>query len=241
MDPLVDALDTFSGYISYSNIVTGARDDATGSLGETCAVDTVKQPPTQVASASFYLVNASQSAESPSNYSSVDPPSHYDRFHSSSLLSPSSPCSSSSLVYPLNGNTTSIIHMHAQLFSGLQYGRTPSGMALQKPRCWDHGCGGRTFSSLGNYRRHLREQNRWAPVFACPICGKLFTRSTARKLHREMDKCWATADFGPIASPVPAGFVTPQDPFAAARYPGMFIPSLSDVTMLEGKEAGGKE
>ncbi|KAL2046497.1 hypothetical protein ABVK25_011809 [Lepraria finkii] len=56
-------------------------------------------------------------------------------------------------------------------------------------RCYDHGCDGRRFSSLGNYRRHIREKNQRAHTFPCLICGKLFTRSTARNLHQESGVC----------------------------------------------------
>lgn len=56
-------------------------------------------------------------------------------------------------------------------------------------RCWDHGCEGRKFSSLGNYRRHLREKNGQAKVHPCPDCGRVFTRSTARNFHRESGTC----------------------------------------------------
>ena len=56
-------------------------------------------------------------------------------------------------------------------------------------RCWEHGCDGRRFSSLGNYRRHTREKNQCAKTFPCLTCGKLFTRSTARNLHQESRVC----------------------------------------------------
>jgi hypothetical protein len=56
-------------------------------------------------------------------------------------------------------------------------------------RCYAHGCGGRTFSSIGNYRRHLREKAQRAKTFPCTVCGKVFTRSTARNLHQKSTKC----------------------------------------------------
>jgi hypothetical protein len=198
MAPPGDALDTFAAPSNNSNVVwmeTGAEDTATGYFVEKYTVDTMKPPPNQVASASVYLVNPCKTAGSLINYPSTGPPSQYTISHSS-CSSPisSNYCSFSSLLRPLNDNTSPIVHRRTHTSSDSQYGRTPAAIALQKPRCWDHGCGGRTFSSIGNYRRHLREQNRLAPAFACPICGKLFTRSTARKLHQEMDKCWAGAD-----------------------------------------------
>ncbi|KAL4772858.1 hypothetical protein BDW60DRAFT_186043 [Aspergillus nidulans var. acristatus] len=56
-------------------------------------------------------------------------------------------------------------------------------------RCWDHGCEGRKFSSVGNYRRHLREKNGQAKMHPCPDCGRVFTRSTARNFHRQSGTC----------------------------------------------------
>lgn len=56
-------------------------------------------------------------------------------------------------------------------------------------RCWEHGCEGRKFSSVGNYRRHLREKNGQAKLHPCPDCGRVFTRSTARNFHRESGTC----------------------------------------------------
>lgn len=64
-----------------------------------------------------------------------------------------------------------------------------SQASLMEVRCWDHGCEGRKFSSLGNYRRHLREKNGQAKVHPCPDCGRVFTRSTARNFHRESGTC----------------------------------------------------
>lgn len=54
----------------------------------------------------------------------------------------------------------------------------------QKYRCWDHNCSGRTFSTLGNYRRHIRERSGKAKTFLCQDCRRLFTRSTALNSHR---------------------------------------------------------
>ncbi|KAF2721776.1 hypothetical protein K431DRAFT_284467 [Polychaeton citri CBS 116435] len=57
-------------------------------------------------------------------------------------------------------------------------------------QCWDHGCDGRTFSTLSNYRRHCREQSvSNAELVPCPTCGKRFTRATARDLHLRRQRC----------------------------------------------------
>ncbi|KAL3455522.1 hypothetical protein BJX64DRAFT_66826 [Aspergillus heterothallicus] len=56
-------------------------------------------------------------------------------------------------------------------------------------RCWEHSCGGRAFSSLGNYERHLREKSGRAKSFTCEQCGQRFTRSTAKNKHIRHGRC----------------------------------------------------
>ncbi|KAL4782890.1 hypothetical protein BJX76DRAFT_331464 [Aspergillus varians] len=56
-------------------------------------------------------------------------------------------------------------------------------------RCWEHSCGGRAFSSLGNYERHLREKSGRAKSFSCEQCGQRFTRSTAKNKHIRYGRC----------------------------------------------------
>ncbi|KAL4951401.1 hypothetical protein BDW69DRAFT_39432 [Aspergillus filifer] len=58
-------------------------------------------------------------------------------------------------------------------------------------RCWEHSCGGRAFSSLGNYERHLREKSGRAKSFSCEQCGQRFTRSTAKNKHIRYGRCRA--------------------------------------------------
>ncbi|KAI9367807.1 hypothetical protein BJX61DRAFT_526845 [Aspergillus egyptiacus] len=73
----------------------------------------------------------------------------------------------------------------------------PSVNAKMKPnratkapiRCWEHSCGGRAFSSLGNYERHLREKSGRAKSFTCEQCGQRFTRSTAKNKHIRYGRC----------------------------------------------------
>jgi hypothetical protein len=55
-------------------------------------------------------------------------------------------------------------------------------------QCWDHGCGGRNFSSLSNYRRRCRERSTEAAI-CCPHCSKTFTRASGRNLHIEQRRC----------------------------------------------------
>ncbi|KAH7123423.1 hypothetical protein B0J13DRAFT_455400, partial [Dactylonectria estremocensis] len=52
-----------------------------------------------------------------------------------------------------------------------------------KPRCWEHGCDGRQFSTMSNLLRHQREQSGQAAKVSCPNCKGYFTRTTARKVH----------------------------------------------------------
>jgi hypothetical protein len=56
-------------------------------------------------------------------------------------------------------------------------------------RCWNHNCGGRRFSSMGNYRRHLREKGGNAKRHQCLDCGRFFTRSSSRNTHRQLGTC----------------------------------------------------
>lgn len=58
-----------------------------------------------------------------------------------------------------------------------------------KPRCWEHGCNGRQFSTFSNLLRHQREKSGQAAKAMCPNCGAEFTRTTARNGHLLHDKC----------------------------------------------------
>lgn len=59
----------------------------------------------------------------------------------------------------------------------------------EKPRCYDHGCNGREFSTFSNLLRHQREKSGTAAKSHCPNCGAEFTRTTARNGHMEHGKC----------------------------------------------------
>ncbi|KAL4990007.1 hypothetical protein BDW68DRAFT_155296 [Aspergillus falconensis] len=70
--------------------------------------------------------------------------------------------------------------------------RTKPNRDMKTPiRCWEHSCGGRAFSSLGNYERHLREKSGRAKSFTCEQCGQRFTRSTAKNKHIKHGRCRA--------------------------------------------------
>lgn len=55
------------------------------------------------------------------------------------------------------------------------------------PRCWEHGCEGRTFSCRENYLRHLRE--RGSKEYRCPVCNVSFSRKSNMDAHRASGRC----------------------------------------------------
>lgn len=56
-------------------------------------------------------------------------------------------------------------------------------------RCWLHGCQGRSFSLLGNYRRHCKEKGAMRRKAICPRCGKQFSRLAAQRTHYNELRC----------------------------------------------------
>ena len=56
-----------------------------------------------------------------------------------------------------------------------------------RPRCWDHGCNGRQFSTFSALLKHQREKSRHLTF--SPLCGARFTRETARDGHLAHNKC----------------------------------------------------
>nr|POF13821.1 hypothetical protein CFP56_02845 [Quercus suber] len=56
-------------------------------------------------------------------------------------------------------------------------------------RCWQHGCGGRSFSKLSNYRRHCKEKSEMIAKPVCARCGKVFSRTASRDQHYEQRRC----------------------------------------------------
>lgn len=63
-----------------------------------------------------------------------------------------------------------------------------------RPRCYEHGCNGRAFSSIENYRRHIREQLGLNSA-RCEICGALFSRKSNRDKHSAKGVCWLPAQY----------------------------------------------
>ena len=58
-----------------------------------------------------------------------------------------------------------------------------------KPRCWDHGCNGREFSSRSNFVRHKKEREGEAAKVLCPLCDAVFSRASARDTHLTKQSC----------------------------------------------------
>jgi hypothetical protein len=58
------------------------------------------------------------------------------------------------------------------------------------PRCWEHGCNGRTFSCAENYRRHIRERSGGSRA-TCPGCHHQFSRKSNLDAHIASGKCKA--------------------------------------------------
>ncbi|KAH8625191.1 hypothetical protein IG631_20656 [Alternaria alternata] len=66
--------------------------------------------------------------------------------------------------------------------------RMPTTSSSGDYRCYQHGCGGRRFSSSENYRRHMRERSR-SDATICPFCSTLFTRKSNRDNHVRKRRC----------------------------------------------------
>lgn len=58
----------------------------------------------------------------------------------------------------------------------------------EKPRCFDHGCAGRSFSCAENYLRHVREKNATKTI-ECDFCKTSFSRKSNRDSHVSRMKC----------------------------------------------------
>lgn len=61
----------------------------------------------------------------------------------------------------------------------------------RRPRCYEHGCNGRQFSTHSNLMRHQRERDGIGSKSYCEYCGAEFTRSTAMRNHVTLGKCRA--------------------------------------------------
>ncbi|KAM3065456.1 hypothetical protein ACMFMF_011178, partial [Clarireedia jacksonii] len=140
------------------------------------------------------------------SYSADIPPAQYSLFTVDDITTPSSNFSpsltSSSSPSITTASTTCSISTPLSLcpdpiFDPLSHIPATYPVPIPEPiRCFDHGCDGRTFSSIGNYRRHIREKARRSKTFPCEVCGRSFTRSTARNMHQKTSKCLDDVLFG---------------------------------------------
>ena len=69
--------------------------------------------------------------------------------------------------------------------------RAPLLKVCPEKRCWDRGCNGHQFPTLGDLSKHQRENTQIIPKpkFLCPRCGADFSRETALAGHLAHDEC----------------------------------------------------
>jgi hypothetical protein len=65
----------------------------------------------------------------------------------------------------------------------------PLTVQRRQRMCYDHGCNGREFSSIGNLRRHQRERAGRTPLSFCSWCGATFYRRWTRDHHVMRRSC----------------------------------------------------
>ncbi|CAK1362614.1 uncharacterized protein RHO25_007130 [Cercospora beticola] len=69
----------------------------------------------------------------------------------------------------------------------------PMDMSPSYYFCWQHGCNGRAFTNLSNYRRHCKEKSESYRKPVCPRCGRQFVREAARDSHYGQKRCKVVA------------------------------------------------
>jgi len=57
------------------------------------------------------------------------------------------------------------------------------------PRCWEHDCNGREFSTWSNLARHRREKSKDHIRSRCPLCGISFSRKVVLVNHVRRRTC----------------------------------------------------
>ncbi|EPS33894.1 hypothetical protein POX_a01114 [Penicillium oxalicum] len=153
-----------------------------------------QSPPIAPAARSFHAQSApavmtEQSfATGSSPYMMNQPTYYFPEAHTipSTHSSHSSPISPQASSVPLEG----VFHSPSALSSGDSRERPVRGAnARPRPQCWDHGCDGREFSTFSNLLRHQREKSGVVAKAECPVCGAVFTRTTARNIHVAQGKC----------------------------------------------------
>ncbi|KAL9618876.1 MAG: hypothetical protein Q9160_006466 [Pyrenula sp. 1 TL-2023] len=148
----------------------------------------VSQPASS--SASLFPAHAAPSSISRHSVGSVDP-SHLP------VPGPSAAISHETLYHPSSSPST---NLHNSAYSHAPYSSNPIRLLSPSPRpppqCFEHGCGGRQFSTFSNLLRHQREKSGKASKSVCPSCGGVFTRTTARNGHLRGGKCRGRAGSG---------------------------------------------
>ncbi|KAJ5495835.1 hypothetical protein N7539_000951 [Penicillium diatomitis] len=108
---------------------------------------------------------------------------------------PPIPSTHSSHSSPISPQTSSmpletVFHSPSAVSSTDSRERSLRGSSSRpRPQCWDHGCDGREFSTFSNLLRHQREKSGVVAKAECPVCGAVFTRTTARNIHVAQGKC----------------------------------------------------
>ena len=148
-------------------------------------------------SPNFYPNSAVVGVNRHHSVASVDP-SHLPMPVSSAGLAPADSMYAAS-PYQTTAASTSP-NLHAPSSANYPYSSNPIRLLSPSPRpppqCFEHGCGGRQFSTFSNLLRHQREKSGKASKSVCPNCGGVFTRTTARNGHLRGGKCRGRAGSG---------------------------------------------
>ena len=67
--------------------------------------------------------------------------------------------------------------------------RPVSTLENEVPRCWEHDCNGREFSTWSNLARHRREKSKDHIRSRCPLCGISFSRKVVLVNHVRRRTC----------------------------------------------------
>lgn len=78
---------------------------------------------------------------------------------------------------------------HSWTMNGAQEVGDEDDTSEPKPRCWEHGCNGRAFSTRSNLIRHQIEKSQARRTCKCPRCGAVFSRTSARNQHVAKRSC----------------------------------------------------
>jgi hypothetical protein len=92
-------------------------------------------------------------------------------------------------IYPYGAQEVAAAPMRAQ---------SQSIPKADRPRCYEHGCEGRAFSCIENYRRHLKEKSGLSTV-VCLFCNRQFTRKSNMEKHIVEGKCNVVKSFDDAA------------------------------------------